>query len=357
MYRIILTLLLIIFVSLQSQAQSLSRFADSVRSTYHIPELAFAVVSADSVLETGYFGVRRFGSDLAARSEDRFRIGSNTKAITSAIATHLIATRKITWETKFLDLYPELRAKCNPAFINITLLDLINMQVPFPSYTYTVKTPTRKQLNPKGTKTEAEERLSFVEWFLSHKPVEEKSRKYYLSNVSYSAIGLMLERASGRSYQELARDYGENFYAHFEFGNPARKDSTQTWGHTTNNIPEPISDDYKLNWLLPAGNINATLPDYVKFIQTQFRAMPGVLSIPGATGVNCKQFAGGWFWDLRPDHHVVYSNLGNPGSFTTTVHMIPSIDRAYIIFTNSQNEETYQGINALLEEMKRRYGY
>jgi CubicO group peptidase (beta-lactamase class C family) len=315
------------------------------------------VISSDSILETGYFGTRRKGSALAARPEDRFRIGSNTKAITAAIATHLIAERKITWDTKFLDLYPELRVKCNPAFTNITLLDLINMQVPFPSYTYTVKTPTRKQLNQKGTKTEAEERLSFVEWFLSRKPVESTSRSYYLSNVSYSAIGLMLERASGRSYQDLARAYGENIHAHFEFGNPAKKDSTQTWGHTAADIPEPITDDYKLNWLLPAGNINVSLPDYIKFTQAQFKSLPGVLSLPRATGIYGKQFDMGWFWELQPDRHAVYHNLGNPGSFITTVHMIPSIDRAYIIFTNSQNEETYQGVNALLEEMKRRYGY
>ena len=54
---------------------SLADFADSIRKAYHIPELGFAVVSADSVYEMKVLGVTKMNATRKAALTDKFRIG------------------------------------------------------------------------------------------------------------------------------------------------------------------------------------------------------------------------------------------------------------------------------------------
>ena len=70
-------------------------FADSIRIKYKIPELVFAVVSADTIIEFQALGVQRINTDFKAKPDDRFHIGSNTKAITSFISALLVEQGKI----------------------------------------------------------------------------------------------------------------------------------------------------------------------------------------------------------------------------------------------------------------------
>src|ERR1700741_171694 len=87
------------FVFVESSgAQFFISFGDSIRKAYSIPELAYAVVSSDSVLEMRACGEKRINSGLEAGLDDKFRIGSNTKAITGFIAAQLVKQHKISWD-------------------------------------------------------------------------------------------------------------------------------------------------------------------------------------------------------------------------------------------------------------------
>lgn len=99
--RIPLIIMLIAVAGKVSYAQSTAAFADSIRRKYNIPELSYAVVSSDTVLEMQALGVRKINTQLTASLSDRFRIGSNTKAITGFIAALLVQQGKISWDTKF----------------------------------------------------------------------------------------------------------------------------------------------------------------------------------------------------------------------------------------------------------------
>lgn len=113
----IFTALSIIFSCNFCTAQNTKKYADSIRRSYKMPELAYAVVSADSVYECNVLGVRKINTKLAASKTDRFRLGSNTKAITGFIAALLVKEKKISWNTKFFDLFPELKAAAEKSII------------------------------------------------------------------------------------------------------------------------------------------------------------------------------------------------------------------------------------------------
>lgn len=52
-----------------------------------IPEIAYAVVFADSVLEINIRGMQRTNTHYAAKPTDRFHIGSNTTTLMNVLRT------------------------------------------------------------------------------------------------------------------------------------------------------------------------------------------------------------------------------------------------------------------------------
>ena len=342
---------------LNTKAQSLYSYADSIRKVYRIPELAYAVVSSDSVFELQTLGVQRINTNYAAKLNDRFHIGSNTKAITSFIAALLVQKGKLNWDTKFLSLFPELKASSKKAYYEITLQDLLSFRGKLPRYTYTYPQPTNKLI--KGTN--AEQRFLLAKYFLAQQPMKEENG-LTPSNTDYILAGLMLERASGKAYKELVTDFGKILGIDFGFDNPNLTDTMQPWGHDANLKPIPPFDNYKLNWLLSAGNINVSLPDYIRYIQLQLKGLKGkTVLFPAQTFdqllYGLPHFAFGWFnnIDSATNHHHAW-NTGNAGAFITQVDIIKEADRAYIIFTNSYTPGTSAGIAVLQEELMRRYG-
>lgn len=337
--------------------QTLTDFADSVRLKYKIPELAFAVVSADTIFELQTLGVQRINTDFKAKTDDRFHIGSNTKAITSFIAALLVEQGQLKWETRFLDLFPELKRKSRKEYQNITLEDLLTFRGKLPAYTYTFDKPTKKQINGNN----AEQRFQLAKYFLVQKPMQFENG-LTPSNADYILGGLMLEKATKKSFKDLVTEFGKTQGIVFGFDYPNLADTLQPWGHDIHLKPLPPLENYKLNWLLSAGNINVSLADYTKFIQLQLKGLNGQTKIMSTKTFEkllfgLPTFSYGWFnkVDTATHYHIAY-NEGNAGAFITEVEIIKEIDKAFIIFTNSATIETKEGITILINHLKAKYG-
>ncbi|MFN8283928.1 MAG: serine hydrolase [Chitinophagales bacterium] len=354
----IIIVVIFLFTTISAQSQSTVSFADSIRKTYQIPELAYVALSSDFVFELEVLGVQRINTNYIAHQKDRFHIGSNTKAITSFIAALLVQENKINWNTTFFELFPELKSKSKKAYYNITLQDLLTFRGKLPAYTYTNKQPTNKQI----ARSNAEQRYALAKYFLSQKPMIENENGLTPSNADYILAGLMLEKASGKSYKELVTDFGKKIGIQFGFDYPNMTDTLQPYGHDANLNPVLPFDNYKLNWLLSAGNINISIDEYAKFILLHLIGLKeNTPFLPTKTFekllYELPVFSFGWFnnIDSTTNHHIAY-NTGNAGAFITKVEIIKEADRAYIIFTNSSTAQTSEGIAILLEELKRKYG-
>ncbi len=338
-------------------SQKNSRFVDSIRIKYNIPEVAYAVVSSDSVLEINALGNKRIGSDLRADLSDKFRLGSITKTITSYIAVVLVKEGKINWDTKFFDLYPELKAKSDPKNYNLTLRDFITFRAHIPTWSYGNETPTQKEI--KGN--DQQQRYEFMAWFFKQNKAISEKQDVYWSNPSYVAAGLMLEKATGKSYESLVKELGQNLNIDFGFGQPNIINENQPWGHDENLKPEKPALNYKLNWLSSAGNINVSLPDYCKFTQMQLQGLLGKSKIFSASEFDLMhnglpEFSYGWYSEIDPKTNIEYSfHYGNPGTFLTKVYICKAINKAFIIFANVQSEKADKGLMLILDEMKKQY--
>jgi len=341
---------------LPAHAQIFARYIDSVRIAYHMPELAVAVVSADSIMYQQCAGYKKINTQLQATPTDRFRIGSCTKTITAFIAALLVKEGKIKWDTKLFDIYPELKAKSNAAYHDITLLDLLSFRTKLCKYTYTDPVPVRDQF----TGNEDKQRYQFMQWALGLPPVAGSAATSF-SNPGYTMAGLMLERASGRRYKQLVADLGRQLDIDFRFGAPNSADDQQPWGHNSGLLPEPPGDNYKLEWLLPAGNINMTVGDYAKFIQLQLQGLAGYSPLLSAAEFRFLHyglpgFAVGWYWEEDERHRRVSHHAGNPGTFLSQAYVHAAAGRGYILLTNVQSPQAEEGLALVYAEMQRRYG-
>ncbi len=355
MIRYFITLAFIIFFNI-SNGQTTAQFADSIRIKYKIPELAYAVLSSDSIIELKVLGFHKVNTKSKAQISDRFRIGSNTKTVTSYIAALMVKQGKIKWDTKFFDLYPELKQKSNAAYYDYTLQDFITFRANLMSWTYTYETPTEKEI--KGD--EQNQRYEFVSWVLQQNPDTTKKVTYW-SNPSYVAVGLMLEKVSGKDYKKLVTELGNELNITFGFGQPNNIDKNEPWGHDENLIPEKPSQNYKLNWLSSAGNINVSLPDYCKFIQLQLEGLNGKSKVFSAEEFSyfhfgLPKFSYGWQIYLDEATNLKYSyHKGNPGTFLSKVFICKETNRAFIFFTNIQSEDAENGITILFNELSNKY--
>lgn len=335
-------------------AGDVTDFAEKLRVAHHLPELGYAVVSSDQVLVLEVLGTRKMGAKLPARVSDRFRIGSNTKAVTALIAASLVQAGTIDWSTRYFSLFPSLEKTSDPAYAGVTLEALLSFRTRLARYTYTDAHPTPAEL---AAATPALQRRKFVDYFFRVAPTAEANSH---SNPAFAAVGQMLEQASGKSYAQLVDELNHRFGLEFELGEPNASDATQTWGHT-GTVPVPRALNPRLEWLQSAGNLNATLPGFARFAQLQLQGLHGqVAALPKETfehlHYGVADFALGWFWERSGESgHRISHNLGNPGAYLSSVTIDNEGDRAFIIVSNSQSDEGVEALNELLAELQRRY--
>lgn len=362
MNRLIATIFVLVTFQ-TAKSQDLRKFADSLLSTNHIPELGFAVISPDSILELQTLGFHRAdlkNEQTKAKLSDYFHLGSNTKAITGFVAAYLVENNKIKWTTKFFDLFPSWKKESNPAYYDITLADLLSHRAKIQPYTSGLEFQELPDF--KGSKSE--QRKQFSKYLLIEKPVKNKAKIYNYSNAGYSIAALMLEKVSGLGWEQLTKKIMFKLVkADVQFGFPNKFDIDQPYGHWIENdtlkaLPPTI--DYDLALAEPAGDISMTLPDYSKFIQLNLKGLSGRNNILKATTYNfihfgLKDYSIGW-GNVNKDNKQLSEHSGSAGTFFCYTLIDKNKQLAYIIIANSATQQTQQGIFKLLDRLREKYG-
>jgi len=341
-------------ISCYTTAQNTSDKIDSIRIKYQIPALEIAVISSDSILEMNAFGTNKINSNVKVTLQNRFHLGSNTKAITSFIAADLVLQGKINWNTDFFHLFPELKTKQNQTK-SLTLINLLNFKAPLSAFSYDTYIPESVIV----TGTNQEKRYNIAKYLLTQKAVKKNNDELYLTNLGYVLAGLMLEKVSNKNYNELVDDLNKKLNTDFRFGSPNTQDEQQTYGHNEQLVPL-IEENVKLNWLLSAGNINTTLPDYSKYIQNYLKGLKGkgkpfqketfkqlLFEFP--------TFSFGWFNKIEKNGNNYINNFGNANGYMSSVSIFKEKKIAIIIFSNLSSESANEGIDLILKILAKKY--
>ena len=170
------------------------RYVAQAARDWHVPGLAIAVVSHDSLVFAKGFGVAELGKPTLATEHTRFAIGSTTKAMTSAALAMLVDDGKLRWDDKVIDYLPDLRLYDAYATRELTVRDLLTHRTGLPGTDLLWALDENQYSMPEMIR-----RLRYV------KPSSSFRSTWAYQNVVYAIGGLLVERISGMSWDAFIR--------------------------------------------------------------------------------------------------------------------------------------------------------
>jgi CubicO group peptidase (beta-lactamase class C family) len=352
--------LFLFLITLIVRGQNTIQFADSIRKEYKIPELSYAVITNNSIIEIQALGLHSIVLNDSATLNDRFHIGSNTKAMTAFIIAKYVEIGKLKWTSKFFDVFPEWKVNSKEEYYKITLQDLLSHRARIQAFQGD-NDPTI----PKFKGTQQEKRKQFGKFVLKLNPVEiDTIHKFNYSNAGYTLATLMLERVTQKNWEQLVEKvFNQDLKLNVKFSWPENQKTKDTWGHSSENdklIPVPSNTDYHLDFTEPAGDINIKLKDYAKFIQLNLQGLNGQNNYLTAKTYQfihkgIENYALAWY-NIYENGKELSTHSGTAGTYYTLVHIDRLKGKAYVIFANSFNQDTQQGVRLLMRKLKENYG-
>ncbi|MGI4762151.1 MAG: serine hydrolase domain-containing protein [Janthinobacterium lividum] len=346
-------------------AQSLAaqQALDSLRSQYHLPALLAAVIEPGRIRYV-YGGVRRNDRPDPVQLTDYLHIGSNTKGVTSLLAGRLVEQGRLKWDSKLLDVVPSLRPSALPAYVNVTLGELLSHRAGIQPY----NTGAEIKKLPVFSGTAAEKRRQFAAFVLQQPPqLPGVDELYVYSNAGYALAALMLERASHRTWEELVAKAFRRLKLHYLLGFPARHDAQQPWGHwlaAGDSTWQPLGPThfYHLqDFLAPAGDLAMPLPDFARLVQLHLTGLLGQRNYLTPATYQTLHFgkpayAYGWgVLKLAGTGAPVSWHNGTAGTFFCHTILYPSQKVAFVVLANAGGDGAEQACTKLRQRLKKLY--
>ena len=238
---------------------------------------ALAVRVTPDAMDVQVRGLRRSQAGAAAvQPVDRFAAGSLTKSMTATLAAVLVQQRRLAWDSRLLDVLPELAATAQPAYAAVTLRDLLAHR----SGLFAGDSEADLVQLPPLNGTPPQQRLQLVGWALARKPTITPGAGTEYSNGGYVAAAAMLERVAGRPYEQLLnKEVFAPLGAQVAFGAPGSTGGP--WGHSSRdgrNWTAWDPQDARVgapDFANPAGGALVRGSDLGRFLQMHLRALRG----------------------------------------------------------------------------------
>lgn len=230
-------------------------------------------------------GRTRLATGSALRGEERFLIGSNTKALTAALAARCVEQGLLVWDSRPADLLPGLAAIQLPAYQDLTLRMLLDHRAGVMAFQYEEDLSRFAAFvgayEGPVPDTETGRRRFFVDWLLKQAPVARPGQDFRYSNAGYALAAAMLEAASGQDFKTLfARQLSEPLQLDVAWGPPQGAD--QPLGHEGASAQAlqpwsalPAEWQRWMEVMAPAGAANLTPAAYARWLQAHQQALQG----------------------------------------------------------------------------------
>ncbi len=166
-----------------------------------LPALAAAVTHNGKILAAGAVGTRRIGHRIPVTLNDRFHLGSNTKAMTALLLAMQVEKGEIDWDSTLAQIFPEMEPGMSPEVRAITVLQLLSHTSGVPADNDAFGRLLFDSMKETGNLNELRYWLT-QQWSklpLEHKPGET----FVYANMNYVIAGTILERLEGRTWEEL----------------------------------------------------------------------------------------------------------------------------------------------------------
>ena len=208
-------------------AETLSAALEAIRSQTGAPAVAAAIFSSDGTIIDAAVGVRRTGDSTPITVDDRFQLGSETKAMTAALVGRLEEQgAPVDLDRTLAEAFPAV-SSIDEAYAAVTLAQLLSHTGGIADEVELVSDDSALSL------TVVEQRALVARLLLELPPPIEPGSSSHYSNLGYVVAGAALEAATGTAWEELMR--AELFeplgLESCGFGEPGADGSEASWGH------------------------------------------------------------------------------------------------------------------------------
>jgi CubicO group peptidase (beta-lactamase class C family) len=250
---------------------------DPIRVKYHLPALAGAIFTTDGVVGMAAVGIRKAGTTVSVTTDDLWHLGSDTKAMSAMLAGTFVAEKKLSWDDKIISYFPEIAEQMPAKIRNITIGQVLSHEAGLAAgddSRYWTK------LSPSGS-------LIVQRLKAAHKALispEYQPGTYHYSNNGYVVIAAILEKITGKSWEDLMREriFRPLGMTQAGFGGTGTVGQVdQPWPHFESGQPAPINGPtMDLPTILgPAGLVHCTMSDWAKFLIDQLRGGSGMKAL------------------------------------------------------------------------------
>jgi len=340
----------------------LNEIIEWARATQNAPALAVIVIRRGQVVERGATGLRSADGSVSVTTQDQWHIGSLTKSMTATLAAMMVEDGLISWNTRPVDVWPDMSNDIHPGFRETTLRQLL-------SHTSGMKRDSDWSGASDGAAgTLMQKRRAWAQRLLEDAP-EFTAGTYSYSNMGYVIAGAMLETRAQTPYETLltTRLFAPLGMTHSGFGAPGTRGMLdQPLGHVSRGSgfdpvpPGPGSDNFAA--MAPAGTVHVTLDDFAAYLQAHLAGERGTGGIVSADSFHMlhTEVAGAYAlgWQVSsslPDlGQGAFIHAGTNLRWFAATWFSPSADAGLFVATNGGGDRGSATLGALDGLMRRR---
>lgn len=339
-------------------SQDIGPLLEPIRKRYELPAMAGAVILRGRTEAWGATGFRKVNSDVKVTPNDKFHIGSCTKAMTATIIAMLVERGKLRWDITLATAFPDMADEMHPGYRDVTLKQLLAHRSGLPpaSHSYPKGKSFIDMHNLPGPAME--QRLAYTKMMLCQEPQAEPGTKYIYSNAGYAIAGVIAEQAMKTPWEALMRTMlfnplGMTTAGFGPMGTPGKINQPLQHviaeGSTIYLEPNSLMDNPPA--IGPAATVHCSISDWAKFIIAHLkgaRGTGGLLNPETFKMLHTPDFGGDYAsgWDVKKrdwaDGKVLTHTGSNTMSFAV-VWMAPKRDFAVLVASNQGGGDVEKG--------------
>jgi len=245
------------------------------------PAIAALVQIDGKIAAQAAIGSRALGHPEPVTIDDRWHIGSDTKAFTAALIGTLVDGKVLTFEDTLEDSLPKLAKTLHPAYRRVTLRQLLSHTAGLPALSNTETEFPAAIGAVRSVRGVSAQRMTLTEYYLARPPAFPAGTFHY-SNLGYIIAGAIAEAHTGETWERLMRKHvfeplGITNVGFGPPGHAGRYDQPLGHGEASGQVPLDPADTGSDNpaWMGPAGTVSISLKDWAVFAQDQMNGALG----------------------------------------------------------------------------------
>lgn len=364
-----ITAVSVVPAALPKDTADIGPLLEPIRKEHNLPALAAAVISDNQVIALAAVGERKYGSGVNVTADDKFHLGSCTKAMTATIVAMLIEQGKLDWDTTLAQALPNMPML--EEYKAVTIRHLLSHRAGLPNESWPTGKTFMDMHNLPGPPRQ--QRLAYAEMILNQEPSAKPGEKYIYSNAGFSIAGVIAEEATDTPWEDLIRKmlFEPLDMKTAGFGAMGTKDNLdQPWQHKLDSLgkkksiePGRYSDNPPV--IGPGGIVHCSMNDWAKFIILHLNngTCNGKKLLTPETINQLRKpcydgdYAGGWkIVDRSWGGGRVFTHSGTNNKNYAVVWMAPNRNYAVLVATNQGGSDETKAVDQvaamLIEKFK-----